>query len=52
MLSTILEEAKRRGYGRVSLETGPMAAFAPARALYAKFGFEVCPPLGDYVEDP
>jgi hypothetical protein len=29
-----------------------MAAFAPARALYGRFGFEYCPPFADYAEDP
>jgi putative acetyltransferase len=52
LLRTILHEATRRGYARVSLETGSMEAFSPARALYANFGFRVCPPFGDYVEDP
>jgi hypothetical protein len=33
-------------------ETGSMDAFALARALYAGFGFIVCPPFGDYVVDP
>jgi putative acetyltransferase len=45
-------EASRRGYRRLSLETGAEEFFAPARALYAKFGFEVCPPFADYREDP
>jgi putative acetyltransferase len=48
----ILEEAKRRSYRRLSLETGSMDAFAPARSLYARFGFQQCGPFGDYVEDP
>jgi putative acetyltransferase len=52
LLDTILGEASKRGYERVSLETGSMAAFAPARRLYAKFGFEPCGPFADYVEDP
>ena len=26
--------------------------FAPARALYARFGFEVCAPFADYRDDP
>jgi putative acetyltransferase len=29
-----------------------MAAFASARALYARFGFVECPPFGDYRLDP
>jgi putative acetyltransferase len=52
LLSQILNEAKRRNYKRVSLETGSMDSFVPARNLYAKFGFKECPPFGDYVEDP
>jgi putative acetyltransferase len=52
MLAHLITEAHRRGYRRLSLETGSMAAFAPARALYARFGFRYCDPFGDYVEDP
>jgi putative acetyltransferase len=48
----MLEEAARRGYSRVSLETGSMDAFAPARQLYANFGFTYCAPFANYVEDP
>jgi len=29
-----------------------MAAFAPARSLYTRFGFRPCGPFVDYVEDP
>ena len=52
LLTHILDEARSRGYRRVSLETGTMAGFAPARALYARFGFSVCPPFADYRVDP
>ena len=52
MLEHILQEAKRRAYERVSLETGSMDAFAPARSLYAKFGFQESSPFAGYVEDP
>jgi putative acetyltransferase len=48
----IIAEAKRRGYRRLSLETGSMAAFKPARQLYAACGFTYCGPFGDYVNDP
>jgi putative acetyltransferase len=47
----IIVEAKRRGYRRLSVETGSMAYFEPARQLYAKFNFKPCPPFADYVED-
>lgn len=52
LLGHMIDEARRRGYRRVSLETGSMAAFEPARRLYARFGFAPCEPFGDYVEDP
>jgi len=52
LMHHLLAEARRRGYGRLSLETGSMEAFAPARALYARFGFRTCGPFADYVEDP
>ncbi|HZG16547.1 MAG TPA: GNAT family N-acetyltransferase [Candidatus Bathyarchaeia archaeon] len=52
MLAHIIEEAKRRGYQRLSLETGSMDAFEPARRLYASFGFQYCGPFSDYKEDP
>jgi len=52
MLAHILDEASRRAYQRLSLETGAAAAFEPARRLYAGFGFAACGPFADYVEDP
>jgi putative acetyltransferase len=48
----IIAEAKRRGYRRLSLETGSMAAFEPARQLYAACGFTFCSPFGNYLNDP
>ena len=52
MLLHILAEARRRGYRRVSLETGSMREFEPARRLYQLYHFEYCAPFGDYNEDP
>ncbi len=52
LVEHILGEARRRGYSRLSLETGSGAAFEPAHALYLKFGFEFCGPFGDYGDDP
>ena len=52
LMHHILEEAERRSYERLSLETGSMDAFAPARSLYASFGFKPCGPFANYVEDP
>jgi putative acetyltransferase len=44
----ILAFAEERNYTRVSLETGTMDAFAPARSLYSKLGFVPCEPFSDY----
>ena len=52
LLEHMLNEARKRAYRRLSLETGSMEAFAAARALYARFGFEPCRPFADYVDDP
>lgn len=51
MLAHILAEARRRGYRRVSLETGSAEAFRPARRLYESFGFAYCGPFDGYVVD-
>lgn len=52
MLQHLIDEATVRGYARLSLETGSMAFFEPARRLYATFGFVPCAPFGDYRTDP
>lgn len=52
LLRHILAEAERRGYRRLSLETGTSDGFQAAQALYRRHGFEPCPPFADYVEDP
>ncbi|GIU41919.1 putative N-acetyltransferase YsnE [Shewanella sairae] len=52
LLTHIIAEAKSRGYQRLSLETGTMAAFLPAKNLYQQFGFKECPPFADYQLDP
>jgi len=52
LLERLLDVARSRGYTRVSLETGSMEAFAPARALYERYGFTECGPFEGYVEDP
>jgi putative acetyltransferase len=51
MLAHILAEARRRGYRRVSLETGSGEAFQPAWRLYESFGFVRCGAFDGYVED-
>lgn len=51
VLQHIIEEANRRGYRRLSLETGSQEAFDPARKLYLNFRFQFCDPFSDYIED-
>lgn len=48
MLGHLIGVARERGCRRVSLETGSMDAFAPARSLYASAGFTPCGPFGEY----
>ncbi|HXW38118.1 MAG TPA: GNAT family N-acetyltransferase [Acidimicrobiales bacterium] len=52
MLDHLLGYARAQGYRQVSLETGTMEEFAPARALYAQAGFEPCAPFGRYTVNP
>ena len=52
MLNHLLATARERGFERVSLETGSMDAFAPARSLYASAGFLPCPPFAGYRASP
>lgn len=51
MLRGIIDEARQRGYQRLSLETGAMAFFEAARQLYSRFGFTYCEPFADYEPD-
>ena len=52
MLRHIIVESRARGYTRLSLETGSMDFFMPARRLYRRHGFTECPPFAAYTEDP
>jgi putative acetyltransferase len=52
MLTHLVRVAAERGYERISLETGSMAAFGPARALYASAGFTLCGPFAAYQPSP
>lgn len=49
ILDHIVAEAQRRGYQRLSLETGSGAEFEAALDLYRKRGFTNGEPFGDYV---
>lgn len=52
LLEHLVAEARRRGYERLSLETGSGPGFEAAHTLYRKFGFVECGPFADYREDP
>ncbi len=51
LLARILQEARSRGYTRLSLETGSADAFLPAQRLYLSVGFTYCGPFADYQPD-
>ena len=48
ILDHLICEARRRGYQRLSLETGSGAMFEPALALYRKRGFTIGEAFADY----
>ena len=52
ILEHIIAEARRRGYVRLSLETGSGPAFEPALTLYRKYGFTAGGAFGDYEQSP
>lgn len=52
VLAHIIDQARMRGYARLSLETGSTDAFRPAQRLYESFGFTYCGPFGPYREHP
>jgi len=52
MLNHIENEARRKGYKRLSLETGALAEFESARRLYSLGGYEFCERFGSYRNDP
>ena len=52
IVAHLLDVARTKEMCWVSLETGSMDAFLPARTLYARFGFEECGPFGDYSPSP
>jgi putative acetyltransferase len=52
LLKHIITVSSGRGYHKISLETGSMAFFEPARKLYLNHGFQMCRPFAGYKEDP
>lgn len=51
LLTAVIDEAWRRGYRRLSLETGTQPFFEAAHRLYERHGFVPCGPFGDYLPD-
>lgn len=52
ILGRLIDEARKLGLTRVSLETGSQPAFNPAHRFYQRHGFAECPPFEGYVLDP
>ena len=52
LLHHIVAEARRRGYARLSLETGSTDPFAAALRLYESERFVPCGPFGGYADTP
>jgi putative acetyltransferase len=52
LMEHLIEEGRRRGLERLSLETGSWPYFEPARAFYARCGFVECGPFEGYGPDP
>ena len=52
ILDHIIAEARKRGYTRLSLETGSGPAFEPALVLYRKYGFSEGGAFGCYDKSP
>ena len=52
LLEHMINYAKDRSYRKIKLETGSNEAFAAARKMYTRYGFNYCPPFVDYKEDP
>jgi putative acetyltransferase len=52
LLDHIIGEGRKRGYSKLSLETGTAPLHAPAIALYRSAGFVGCEPFADYDDSP
>tara|TARA_Y100000590_G_scaffold360811_1_gene417245 strand:+ start:1648 stop:2103 length:456 start_codon:yes stop_codon:yes gene_type:complete len=52
IISHLIDQAKKIGIKKISIETGAGEFFSPARKLFSKFGFKICKPFAHYKEDP
>ena len=51
VINHLIDEAKKLGIKRISIETGAGKFFAPARKLFDKCGFKPCSPFAHYKKD-
>ena len=51
IIEHLIDEAKKLGIKRLSIETGAGKFFEPARKLFKKCNFEPCKPFAHYKED-
>ena len=52
IISYLINEAKKEGIKKLSIETGAGDFFKPARKLFKKFAFKTCDPFASYKNDP
>ena len=52
IISHLIDQAKKIGIKKLSIETGAGDFFIPARKLFQKFGFKSCKHFAHYKEDP
>ncbi len=52
LIRHLIDDARRQGLTRLSLETGSWPYFEPARAFYRSHGFVECGPFEGYAADP
>jgi len=51
IIQDLIYKAKKLNLKKISLETGKDNFFSPARKLFLKYGFKICPPFAHYKED-
>ena len=51
IIDHLINNSKKLGINRLSIETGAGKFFIPARKLFNKCGFKPCPPFAHYKED-
>lgn len=52
LIASTITESQKRGYKKLSLETGGSKGFEASRLCYQNMGFKHCKPFGNYKNDP